>query len=210
MPDAVFIEDTAVVLDEVAVITRPGAVTRRAETGPIAQALRSYREVVCIEAPGTLDGGDVLRIDKQIYVGSSGRSSRDGIAQLAAALKPFGCQVTAVPVRGCLHLKSAVTQVGPEMLLINPNWVDAEHFRGYRLVEVDPLEPDGANGLLVGEALIYSAAHKRTCERLLALGIQVVSVEVSEMEKAEGAVTCCSLIFHASEGSGNGTKINPV
>ena len=197
LPDAVFVEDAAVVLDEVAVITRPGAESRRAETGSLAQALEEFRRLARIEAPGTLDGGDVLRIGKNIYVGSSGRSSREGIEQMAAALLPWGYRVRAVPVQGCLHLKSAVTQVGPEILLINRAWVDAEHFPGLRLVEVDPLEPDGANGLLVGDALIYSAAHPRTRERLLACGIRVVSVEMSEMEKAEGAVTCCSLIFEA-------------
>lgn len=195
LPDSVFIEDAAVVLDEVALITRPGAESRRAETERVAQKLGDYRRLVRIEAPGTVDGGDVLRIGKQIYVGTSGRSNRSGIEQMATALKSYGYQVTPVPVQGCLHLKSAVTLVGEETLLINRAWVDADYFPGFRLVDVDPREPDGANGLLVGEALIYSAAHPRTRERLEATGIRVVGVDVSEMEKAEGAVTCCSLIF---------------
>ncbi len=197
MPDAVFIEDTAMVLDEAAVITRPGAESRRVETLAVAQALEEYRDLIRIEAPGTLDGGDVLRIGRSIYVGSSGRSNRAGIEQMATALAPYGYRVSAVPVRGCLHLKSAVTQVGPDTLLINRTWINAADFPGYLLVEVDPQEPDGANGLLVGDALIYSVAHPRTRDRLLARGIQVVGVDVSEMEKAEGAVTCCSLIFDA-------------
>ncbi len=195
LPDSVFVEDVAVVLDEVAVITRPGAESRRAETASVAQALREYRELVTIVAPGTLDGGDVLRIGKKVYVGSSGRSSRAGIEQMADALRPFGYKVIAVPVQGCLHLKSAVTQVAPETLLANPAWIDAQHFPGFQWVEVDPLEPDGANGLLVGGALVYASSHPRTRERLLKRGVRVISVDVSEMEKAEGAVTCCSLIF---------------
>lgn len=197
MPDAVFIEDTAVVLDEAAVITRPGAESRRAETLAVAQALEEYRDLIRIVAPGTVDGGDVLRIGKRVYVGSSGRSNQAGIEQMAEALAPYGYRVGAVHVRGCLHLKSAVTQVGPDILLINRTWINAADFPGYQFVEVDPQEPDGANGLLVGDALIYSTAHPRTRDRLLAHGIHVVGVDVSEMEKAEGAVTCCSLIFDA-------------
>jgi len=197
LPDAVFVEDAAVVLDEVAVITRPGAETRRPETHSVAQALRAYRGLVYIEAPGTLDGGDVLRIGKQIYVGTSGRSNRAGIEQMAAALERFRYRVTPVPVHGCLHLKSAVTLVAPACLLINRAWVDEPYFQGYPCIAADPLEPDGANGLWVGDAVVYSAAHPRTRERLEARGLRVVSVNVSEMEKAEGAVTCCSLIFEA-------------
>ncbi|RPJ49876.1 MAG: dimethylargininase [Chloroflexi bacterium] len=199
LPDSVFVEDAAVVLDEVAIITRPGAESRRPETRSVAQALEPYRELVTIEAPGTVDGGDILRIGKKVYVGSSSRSNSSGIAQMAAALAPFGYQVLPVPVHGCLHLKSAVTQVGEETLLINREWVDLDHFAGCRWIEVDLREPDGANALFVGVGILYSASHPRTRERLDALGTRIVSVDVSEMEKAEGAVTCCSLIFE-SEG----------
>ncbi len=195
LPDVVFVEDTAVVLDEVAVITRPGAESRRTETGPVAQALRAYRELVFIQAPGTLDGGDVLRIGENIYIGASGRSNRAGIEQMAAALDRFGYQVIPVPVRGCLHLKSAVTLVDPDTLLINHAWVDDSTFQDYQHIAVDPREPEGANGLWVGGAVIYSAAHPRPREKLEARALRVVSVDMSEMEKAEGAVTCCSLIF---------------
>jgi dimethylargininase len=195
LPDSVFIEDAAVVLDEVGLITRPGAESRRPETRLVAQALRVYRELVFIETPGTIDGGDVLRISKSIYVGSSSRSNPDGIEQMAAALGRFGYQVTPVMVHGCLHLKSAVTQVGQDTLLINRGWVDAQYFPGCRFIDVDPGEPDGANALLVGDSILYSAAHPKTRERLEASGFHLLTVDVSEMEKAEGAVTCCSLIF---------------
>jgi dimethylargininase len=199
LPDSVFVEDAAIVLEEVAIITRPGAESRRPETRTVAQALQEYRELVFIDAPGTLDGGDVLRVGKNIYIGSSSRSNRSGIEQMAAALGPFGYRVTPVPMHGCLHLKSAVTQVGADTVLINHEWVDPEYFSGYSQIEVDPREPDGANVLLVGDSLLYSISHPHTFERLAALGASIVTVDVSEMEKAEGAVTCCSLIFETGE-----------
>ncbi len=200
LPDSVFVEDTAIVLDEVAVITRPGAESRRPETASVAQALQVYRPLITIEAPGQLDGGDVLCVGKKIFVGSSSRSNRSGIDQLSASLNRFGYQVIPVPVHGCLHLKSAVTQVSPDALLVNHAWVDPGFFHegisGYRIIDVDPREPDGANALMVENQLIYSASHPYTRERLEKWEYQVVQVDVSEVEKAEGAVTCCSLIFH--------------
>ncbi len=194
LPDSVFVEDAAVVLDEVAVITRPGAESRRPETASVARALQAYRSLLTLEAPGTLDGGDVLCIGKKIFVGSSSRSNQAGIGQLAAGLSRFGYQVIPIPVKGCLHLKSAVTQIGTDALLINPAWVDPGFFQGCQIIHVDPREPDGANALLVGKQLIYAASHPYTCERLEEYGYRVVPVAVSEVEKAEGAVTCCSLI----------------
>ena len=200
LPDSVFVEDAAVVTDEIAVITRPGAASRRAETASIAAALEPWRRLVFIEAPGTLDGGDVLRIGRRLWVGLSGRSNEAGASQLAAALAPFGYRTQTVPVRGCLHLKSAATQVGPETLLINPDWVDQTCFAGLRFVDVAPQEPHGANALYVGGAVVYPASCARTRERLERVGIVVHSVDVSEIEKAEGGVTCCSLIFSAPGG----------
>lgn len=197
LPDSVFVEDTALVLDQLAVITRPGAVSRRAETASIASALEPYRELRFIQAPGALDGGDVLRVGKTIYVGISTRSSRQGIEQLGQTVALFGYRVQAVPVDGCLHLKSAVTRVGPEELLINRKWVDPAYFHGLRLIDVDPSEPYGANALLIGEHALYSASWERTRDRLERAGLAVRTVDVSELEKAEGAVTCCSLIFEA-------------
>ncbi|HKT42622.1 MAG TPA: dimethylargininase [Rhodanobacteraceae bacterium] len=193
-PDSVFVEDTAIVLDEVAVVTRPGAPSRRGEVASMAAALEGLREIVRVEPPGTLDGGDVLRLGRSLYVGASARSSADGMAQLGTLLAPFGYRVVAVPLRGCLHLKSAVTQVAPGRLLLNPDWVDADRFPGWEPIAVDPAEPHAANALLVGEALIYPASCPRTREKLTGFGIDVRSVDMSETEKAEGGVTCCSVI----------------
>jgi dimethylargininase len=197
LPDSVFVEDTAVVLDEVAVLTRPGAASRQAEVDSVAGVLALWRPCVRIDAPGTLDGGDVLRVGRDLYVGQSGRSNAAGISQLAAALAPHGYRVVPVPVRGCLHLKSAVTLVGPETLLVNDDWVDRSHWRGLRFIAVAPGEPHAANALAVGGAVIHPASEARTRERLEAAGLRVMPVDVSEVQKAEGGVTCCSVLFAA-------------
>lgn len=195
LPDSVFVEDVAVVLDEIAIVTRPGAESRRPETARIAPVLSNYRRVTFIQAPGTLDGGDVLTLGRRIFVGQSGRSNESGIEQLRAVAWPYGYTVTGVPVRGCLHLKSAVTEAAPGVVLVNPAWVDATAFGDMRLIEIDPEEPYAANGLLVGGRLIYPESFPRTRKRLEAAGISVEPVDVSELQKAEGAVTCCSLTF---------------
>ena len=196
-PDCMFVEDTALVFDECAVITRPGAESRRGETASIEAVLESWRRILRIEAPGTLDGGDVLVVGRRVFVGATARSNTHGITQLAALLAPFGYEVKAIPVSGCLHLKSAVTQVAPDTLLINPAWIDGAHFPGLRLLEVDPAEPGAANALLIGDAVVYAAHSPRTLQRLHAAGIRPRLVEAGEVAKAEGAVTCCSLVFDA-------------
>lgn len=194
-PDAVFVEDVAVVVDEVAVMTRPGAPSRRGEGGAIAMALTPYRTLRAIEAPGTLDGGDVLRIGRRVFVGESARSNADGIAQLRAILAPHGYTVQGVPIRGCLHLKFAVTALAEDTVLLQPAWIDRDAFAGWRIVEVDPAEEHAANVLRIGGRVISPACFPRTHERIRAAGVEVVAVDVSELQKAEGAVTCCSLVF---------------
>lgn len=205
-PDAVFVEDCAVVLDEIAVITRPGAASRRAEVESVAEALARFRPLARIVDPGTLDGGDVLRVGRTLFVGETPRSNATGIAQLRALLAPHGYAVVAVPVKGCLHLKTGVSQVGgalrsgvaevaPGVLLINPEWVDPAPFAGYELIEVDPAEPMAANALRVGDAVVFPESYARTAQRLAARGIVPRLVPADELGKAEGGVTCCSVVF---------------
>ena len=196
-PDGVFVEDTAVVLDEIAIATRPGAESRRAEVGSVAATLAVYRAVRRIESPGTLDGGDVLRIGRTLYVGLSDRSNRDAIEQLRAHLTPFGYAVEGVPTSGCLHLKSAVTALADDLLLVQPAWVDATVFAHHRLLAVDPAEEHAANALRIGDAVVYPDCFPRTRERIERAGVRVEAVDVSELQKAEGAVTCCSIVFDA-------------
>lgn len=198
LPDCVFVEDTAVVLPECAVITRPGAASRRPETTAVAETLSGWRTLHRIEPPGTLDGGDVLVLDKRVLVGRGGRSNANGIAQLRDCLAPYGYTVEAVPLRDCLHLKSAVTRAGPGSLILNPAWVDAGLFPGWQIVAVDPAEPGAANVLLVGTELVTAAHHPRSRERLEQAGLRPRVLPAAEVAKAEGALTCCSLIFEAT------------
>lgn len=195
MPDAVFVEDVAVVLDEVAVMTRPGAESRRGEGASVAEVLGRYRPLRAIEAPGTLDGGDVLRIGRTLHVGQSGRSNAAGVDQLRDAIAEFGYTVRTVPIRGCLHLKSAVTALDDETLLMQPAWVGRESFAGFRIVEVHPEEEHAANVVRIGDHVVMAACFPRTWQRLVDAGVNVTTVDVSELQKAEGAVTCCSLVF---------------
>ncbi len=199
LPDAVFVEDVAVVLDEVAVMTRTGAVSRRDEGASVAEVLGRYRSLRAIQAPGTLDGGDVLRIGRTLYVGESGRSNADGVAQLRALIGEFGYEVRTVPLRDCLHLKSAVTAVSDDTVLLQPAWVDRASFDGFHIIEVDPQEEHAANVVRIGRHVVMPACFPRTRQRLLDAGVEVTTVDVSELQKAEGAVTCCSLLFAAHE-----------
>ena len=196
-PDSVFVEDVALAFDEVAIATRPGAESRRDEGDAVLEVLGSMRPVLRIEAPGTLDGGDVLRIGKRVFVGASARSNGSGHQQLRELLASHGYTVESVPMRDCLHLKSAVTQVGENAVLVNPAWVDVAAFAGYERIEVDASEEHAANALRVGDALLYPDCFPRTLERLRTAGIKVVTVDVSELQKAEGAVTCCSILLRS-------------
>jgi dimethylargininase len=201
-PDAVFVEDTCVVLDELAVIARPGAESRRPEINSVAPALQSHRRIVRIESPGTLDGGDVLRIGRRVYVGRSSRTNAAGIEQLRQLLTPFDYEVIAVEVAGALHLKSAVTVVADNTILINPSWVDPNALRNVNKIEVDPAEPPAANALVVGSTVVCATAFASTNSRLRDHGLTVVTVDLSELAKAEGAVTCCSVVFETQSGDG--------
>ena len=195
LPDSVFVEDTAFILPEVAVITRPGAESRRSETESISHALETYRELLFIQAPGTVDGGDVLVLGKDIFVGMSTRSNQAAVDQMNALLGKFEYHAQGVELHDCLHLKSAVTQVDSGTLLINRNWADAHHFAKFDLIDVDPSEPFAANCLPVNGGIIFPAAFPKTRAKLEARGYKVRTVQVGELAKAEGAVTCCCLII---------------
>ena len=193
LPDAVFVEDMAVVFDELAVITRPGAESRRPELRAVARTLAAHRSLELIEEPATLDGGDVLVDGERVYVGRSSRTNDAAVAQLAGILHPLGYRVIPVEFRGCLHLKSAVTRIGNGLLLLNPDWVEASVFAGARVVTVDPREPQAANALSVGGAVIHPLQYPLTRARLEAEGLRVEPVDTTELAKAEAGVTCCSL-----------------
>ncbi len=192
LPDSVFVEDTAVVLPEAAVMARLGSESRRGEIGSVAAALQPHRPLFAIEEPGTLDGGDVLAIGKRIFVGRSSRTNEAGIAQLRQMVEPFGYRVSTAAVRECLHLKSAATLIG-EAVLCNARWVDVKLFD--ETIETHPAERFAANALLVNGSVLYPAAYPRTRARLARRGISVQTVDADELAKAEGGLTCCSIVF---------------
>jgi len=198
MPDGVFVEDPAIVLDEIAVITRMGAVSRRREGETLARALAPHRELRHIVEPGTLEGGDVMRFGKTLYVGYSRRTNIAGIQQLAAMLHPLGYFVVPVEVRGCLHLKTACCYIGDDTLLANRAWMDPDALCSLKILDVPGDEPRGANALRIGATVLLPAAFPRTCDLLERSGFQVRRIDNSELLKAEAGVTCTSLLFETT------------
>jgi dimethylargininase len=192
-PDAVFVEDPAIVLEEIAVMTRPGAESRRGESQSLARALAPFRPLRWMREPATLDGGDVMRAGKTLYVGLSGRSGMDGIRQLEAEVERFGYLVAPVAVQGCLHLKSACSYLGEDRVLVYRPWVDSNAFEGLRLI--DAPDAEAVNVLRVGDTVLVAEGFPRTAEVIRKLGLAVRTLDNSEVRKAEGALTCCSLIF---------------
>ena len=190
-------EDVAVVVDEIAVLTRPGAPSRRGEVDSAEPALRAHREIGRIRPPGTLDGGDVLRVGRRVWVGRSSRSDEEGARQLRALLAPFGYEVREVRFEGCLHLKTAATAATAELAVVNPRWVDPAAFAPLRPITVDPAEPYAANVLRLGETVFVPADAPRTMDRLRDAGVRVAPLDMSELAKAEGGLTCCSILLDA-------------
>jgi dimethylargininase len=197
-PDGVFVEDLAVVLDEAALLSRPGAVSRQQESNSFGEALARYRPVTRMTAPAALDGGDVLRIGRSLYAGLSTRTNREGVEQLRRFAEPLGYAVRAVEVRGCLHLKTGCTWLGDGAVLLNPEWVSPAAFDDFKALTVDPAEPFAANVLLVGNRILYPSAFPRTLEKLRARRLDIATVDISELQKAEAGLTCMSQVFTGS------------
>jgi dimethylargininase len=207
LPDAVFVEDVAVVLDELAVLTNPGAKSRRAEVAAVAAALERHRPVHHMPPPATLDGGDVVVVDREIYVGRSTRTNPAGIAWLRDLLAPLGYRVAGVAVGACLHLKSACTYLGNGVLVANPDWVDIGAFGGLEIVPVSAAEPRAANTFRVGEAVVMAEGFPQTRARIEARGCGVHAVDLSELQKAEAAGSCMSLVFNRGELAPAGIRV---
>jgi dimethylargininase len=201
LPDSMFVEDPAIVLDELAVILPLGTATRRREAPSVAQALAKFRKLEYVSLPGTLEGGDVLRIGGKLFVGLTRRSNAEGIRQLAAILAPHNYEVIAVPVSGCLHLKSAVTHLGGNTLLANRAWFDTTPLAGYEWIDVDPAEPHAANALALADTIIFPASFPRTRAHIETHGFHVTSIDISELQKAESGLTCSSLLFANSDSA---------
>ena len=197
LPDAMFVEDPVIVVDELAVICPLGTETRRNEAPSLAAALEKFRKLAYVKLPGTLEGGDVLRVGKRVFVGITARSNPEGIRQLAVILGAYGYDVTAIPVTGCLHLKSAVSYLGRNTMLANRARFDSRRIDGFDWLDVDPSEPHSANALTIGDTVIFPAAFPKTKARIEAKGFRVESLDISELQKAESGLTCSSLVFEA-------------
>jgi len=197
LPDSMFVEDPAIVLNEVAVICSLGTETRRKEAASLAAALEPHRKLAHIKPPGTLEGGDVLRVGRKLFAGLTERSNAEGIRQLAVIAAQYGYDLTAVPVNGCLHLKSAVTHLGKNTLLGNRAWFQWKRLEGFDWVDVDPAEPDAGNALLIGETVVFPASCPKTRARIEAKGFRVEALDISELQKAESGLTCSSLLFES-------------
>jgi len=199
LPDSMFVEDPAIVLDELAVICTPGTEIRRREAPSLENELARYRRIERIKLPGTLEGGDVLRIGKKIYVGLTKRTNAEGIRQLSVIVGHYGYLLTAVPVTGCLHLKSAVTHLGKNALLGNREWFQWKRLEGFEWVDVDPSEAHAGNALTIGDSTIFPASFPKTGKKIEANGFRVVPLDISELQKAESGLTCSSLLFQAGD-----------
>src|SRR5271154_634213 len=195
LPDSMFVEDPAIILDELAVIFPLGTESRRPEAASLADAVSKFRKLEHVTLPGTLEGGDILRIGRKLFVGVTKRSNTEGIRQLSGILARHNYEVIAVPVTGCLHLKSALTFLGRETLLANRAWFDLSPFSDYRWIDVHPAEPHAANALALASTVIFPASFPRTRARIESAGFHVTPLDISELQKAESGLTCSSLLF---------------
>ena len=198
LPDSMFVEDPAIVLDELAVVFPLGAETRRPEAESLAKAIAPFRKIEYVTLPGTVEGGDILRIGRKLFAGMTARTNEEGIRQLRTIVEPHGYQVIAVPVTGCLHLKSAVTHLGNKILLTNRKWFDSAPFAGFEWIDVDSAEPHAGNALALNGSVVFPTSFPKTRARIEAKGFRVLSLDITELQKAESGLTCSSLIFEAS------------
>ena len=198
-PDAVFVEDAAIALDDVAVVAPMGAQSRLGESQTVAEALARYLPVKRLTKPAMLDGGDVLRAGRRVFVGQSRRTNAAAVDQLRRTLAPHGYEVIAVPVGGALHLKSACSYVGERRLLANVDWVDLTAFSGMDIIAVPESEAWGASVLYVDGHVVMPAGFPRTRELLEERGLAVHELDLSEIRKAEGGPTCLSILLPSGD-----------
>jgi dimethylargininase len=194
-PDAYFVEDAAIVTPELAIITRPGAKARRGEAAAMEPVLVKYRPLARIEAPGKLDGGDVLLIERHALIGVSERSNPEGAEQLGEILEDHGFTWTAVPVAEGLHFKSSVNWVGGRNLLVTEDFAGMDELEGFRQIVVDPTESYAANVLWINGTLIVPAGYPGTRKKLEVLGLPILELDTSEARQMDGGLTCMSLRF---------------
>lgn len=195
LPDSVFVEDTAVVTRDVAVIASMGAQSRKGEPQKTAQVLKQFRPLKYMNTSVALEGGDVVEVEDSYFVGISTRTSKAGFDHFAEILMPYGYKIIPVPVKGCLHLTTAGTYIGKNTMLANPNWVDISMFKNMDVIEINSNEPWAGNAVHINGQVLLPASSARTAEKLYSRGFEVHTVDVSELEKAEAGLTCMCVIF---------------
>ena len=194
-PDAHFVEDAAIVTPEIGVITRPGAEARLGEEQHMIHVLTEYRTLASIEAPGTLDGGDILLFDKTCFIGLSERTNEEGATQLSQILTPYGYRCTTIPVGAGLHLKSSINYIGHGSLLVTEDFSNLSILADFKKIVVDKDEEYAANTLWVNDHLITPKGFPKTKAKLETTSLKVIELDVSEMQKMDGGLTCLSLRF---------------
>jgi dimethylargininase len=197
LPDSVFVEDAAIVLDELAVITRPGATSRRAETESVADALSDFRPLKFIQPPATIEGGDVMRVGRTLYAGLSGRTNREGVSQLRKIVEPHNYRVETIETAGCLHLKTGCAYLGRQTILANRNWINVQSLSGFDLIDVPDDEPCAANILTIGDTVMTPVGFPKTRELIEERGFKTLMIDINELQKAEAGLTCLSIIFES-------------
>ena len=198
LPDSVFVEDTALVLDEIAIMTSMGAASRRAETAVIETELAQFRPIARLSLPAQMEGGDILRVGQRLYVGLSTRTNTAGMNALAEIVAPYGYEVIGVSVTGCLHLKTGCTALDDRTILLNPDWIDSAPFAEFEQLPVPEAEPFAANILRIGQVICMHAGFTQTRTLIEQRGYRLEVVDISEFLKAEAGLTCMSLIFNTS------------
>ena len=204
-PDSVFVEDNAIVLDELAVLTSMGAVSRQGEPALLGPVLSEYREVLEISLPARIEGGDVVRVGRTLYIGNSSRTNQEGIEALRRITEPFGYTVQPIEVHGSLHLKTACSLLDEETLLVNPSWINVGALGGFRLISVPAHEPFGANVMRVGQGILANASYPETIKILETCGYAILSLDISEFSKAEAGLTCLSLLIEDTPSENKST-----
>jgi dimethylargininase len=194
-PDAVFVEDAAIALDELAVVAPMGAASRTGESRTVEEALARFLPVTRLTSPATLDGGDVMRADRRIFVGLSRRTNAAAVDQLTRLLVPYDFEIISVSVRGALHLKSACSYLGDDTMLANVDWIDTAPFGGMEILPVEASEKWGASVLNADGHIVIPAGFPRTARLLVDRGLEVHVIDLSELRKAEGGPTCLSILL---------------
>lgn len=197
-PDCCFVQDTAIVLDEICVIASMGATRRRGETSEVEKAISRFRPIERILLPATLDGGDVVQVDHQLFVGLSSRTNGRGIEALCRIAEPLGYTVVTVMVNGGLHLTTGCGVVNDETILLNPRWLDSRAFKGLRQLHVSEDEPWAANTIRINEMVCLEQGAPRTIDLVQPYAGRIETLDISEFRKAEGSLSCLSLIFRGA------------